>query len=64
MSWRLYWDESDLPFYYSLAKTFTLANRYFCSVPAQTYPNRRFLLAATAFGLISTDTSSMTRTAP
>ena len=22
-----YWDEPDLPFYYSMAKTFTLANR-------------------------------------
>ena len=37
-----YYTEDDLPFYYSLANTFTLANRWFCSVPAQTYPNRRF----------------------
>jgi phospholipase C len=50
-----YYTEDDLPFYYSLAKTFTLANRWFCSVPAQTYPNRRFLMAGTASGLISTD---------
>ena len=26
-------------------RTFTLANRWFCSAPCQTYPNRRFLLA-------------------
>ncbi|HWE56491.1 MAG TPA: alkaline phosphatase family protein [Acidimicrobiales bacterium] len=50
-----YYTEDDLPFYYSLAKTFTLANRWFCSVPAQTYPNRRFLMAGTASGLVSTD---------
>ena len=59
-----YWDESDLPFYYSLSKTFCLANRWFCSAPCQTYPNRRFLLAGTAFGLISTDTSSITQNPP
>ena len=53
-----YYDEKDLPFYYSLAKTFTLANRWFASAPAQTYPNRRFLYAGTAYGNISTDTSS------
>ena len=53
-----YYDQKDLPFYYSLAKTFTLANRWFASVPAQTYPNRRFLYAGTAYGNISTDTSS------
>jgi phospholipase C len=60
----IYWDEPDLPFYYSLAKTFCLANRWFCSAPCQTYPNRRFLLAGTAFGLISTDTSSLTQNPP
>jgi phospholipase C len=59
-----YWDEPDLPFYYSLSKTFCLANRWFCSAPCQTYPNRRFLLAGTAFGLISTDTSSITENPP
>ena len=53
-----YYDEKDLPFYYSLATTFTLANRWFASAPAQTYPNRRFLYAGTAYGNISTDTSS------
>jgi phospholipase C len=54
-----YWSEPDIPFYYSLAKTFTLANRWFCSAPCQTFPNRRFLLAATANGLISTSDTSV-----
>ena len=54
-----YYTEDDLPFYYSLAKTFTLANRWFCSVPAQTYPNRRFLMAGTASGVVSTDLSTV-----
>jgi phospholipase C len=60
----VYWDEADLPFYYSLAKTFCVGDRWFCSAPCQTYPNRRFLLAATAFGLISTDTSKVFQDPP
>jgi phospholipase C len=60
----LYWDESQLPFYYSLANTFCVGDRWFASAPCQTYPNRRFLLAGTAFGLISTDTSSVTQDPP
>ena len=60
----VYWDEADLPFYYSLAKTFCVGDRWFCSAPCQTYPNRRFLLAGTAFGLISTDTSKVFQDPP
>ena len=59
-----YYDESDIPFYYSLANAFCLANRWFCSAPCQTYPNRRFLLCGTAFGLISTDNSSVMQSPP
>jgi phospholipase C len=47
-----YWGHRDLPFYYSIAKTFTLANRWFCSAPCQTYPNRRYLMAGTSWGQI------------
>jgi phospholipase C len=50
-----YWDKSDLPFTYSLAKHFPIGQRYFCSVLAQTYPNRRFLFTGTASGLIATN---------
>ena len=39
--------------------TFTLANRWFCSAPCQTYPNRRFLMAGTAYGDIATDAESL-----
>ena len=35
------------------ASTFPLCDRYFCSVLAQTYPNRRFLLAGTASGIVT-----------
>jgi len=50
-----YWDESQLPFYYDLARTFPLCDRWFASAPCQTYPNRRYLQAATSVGLVATD---------
>ena len=40
-----YWNSADIPYYYSLGQVFPVADRWFCSVLAQTYPNRRFLLA-------------------
>jgi phospholipase C len=48
-----YLDETDLPWYYSFARTFGIGDRYFSSVMAQTFPNRRFLQAATAAGQVS-----------
>jgi phospholipase C len=54
-----YWTEDVLPFAYSFARTFCLANRWFCSAPCQTYPNRRFLMAGTAYGDIATNTESL-----
>jgi phospholipase C len=54
-----YWTEDVLPFAYSFARGFTLANRWFCSAPCQTYPNRRFLMAGTAYGDVSTDSESL-----
>ena len=47
-----YWTEQDLPFYHGLARTFPLADRWFSSCLGPTFPNRRFLLAGTAHGLI------------
>jgi len=47
-----YWDQQDLPFYYGLAKAFPLATRWFSSCLGPTFPNRRFMIAGTAHGLI------------
>jgi len=49
-----YWTGEDLPFYYGLARTFPIGDRYFASCLAQTFPNRRFLQAGTASGLVAT----------
>jgi phospholipase C len=59
-----YWDQRILPFYYSLASQFPVCDRYFSSTLCQTYPNRVFLMAATAAGLVSTDTPPPTVTPP
>jgi phospholipase C len=59
-----YYPASVLPFAYSLAGSFTVANRWFCSAPCQTYPNRRFLMAGTAYGNITTDTTSLSDPPP
>ena len=47
-----YWTEAELPFYYGLARTFPLADHWFSSCLGPTFPNRRFLIAGTANGLI------------
>jgi phospholipase C len=47
-----YFTSDDLPFTCGMAKSFPIADRYFCSAMAQTDPNRRFLIAGTALGLI------------
>ena len=47
-----YWTGEDLPWSYSLATIFPLADRWFASVLGQTYPNRRYLLAATSAGMV------------
>jgi len=48
-----YWQDEDQPFYYSLARLFPIADRYFCSVLGQTFPNRRYLISATSIGQVN-----------
>jgi phospholipase C len=45
-----YFDETDLPFYYALARTFAMSDAHFCSLLGPTQPNRQFYWAATSFG--------------
>jgi phospholipase C len=47
-----YFTHEDLPFTCGMARTFPIADRYFCSAMAQTDPNRRYLIAGTSLGLI------------
>ncbi len=48
-----YWTGVDVPFYYGLAKTFPLQDRWFASSFGQTYPNRRFLWCGSALGTVN-----------
>ena len=45
-----YYDASTLGYYYALANTFALGDRYFAAVPGPTFPNRMFALSASSFG--------------
>ena len=47
-----YWNGKDLPWAYSLATTFPVADRWFAPILGQTQPNRRYLLAATSVGMV------------
>jgi phospholipase C len=55
-----YWQQEDQPFYYSLASVFPLADRYFCSLLGQTFPNRRYLIGATSIGQVNDTTPNAT----
>ena len=55
-----YWDGADQPFYYSLAQRFPIADRYFCSLLGQTFPNRRYLMSATSMGMVNDTTPALT----
>ena len=55
-----YWEQADQPFYYSLASVFPIADRYFCSVLGQTYPNRRYLISATSIGQVNDTLPALT----
>ncbi len=59
-----YYTPAVLPFAYSLAAEFTIGDRWFCSLPGPTYPNRRFLLAGTAFGGTVTSLDSLLDSPP
>jgi phospholipase C len=47
-----YYDKQDLPFYYWLADTFAISDRYFASLPGPTHPNISFYFHATACGFL------------
>ena len=49
-----YYNQTDLPFYYGLAQTFAINDRYFSSVIGPTFSNRSYELAGTSFGHVTT----------
>jgi len=49
-----FYTQDDLSFYYALAQTFAINDRYFAPLLGPTFPNRAYALAATSFGHLST----------
>lgn len=45
-----FYTQDDLPFYYKLAESFAIDDRYFAPVLGATFANRSYLMAATSFG--------------
>lgn len=50
-----FYNQNELPFYYQLAQSFGISDRYFASILGPTFPNRAYLSAATSFGHITTN---------
>lgn len=46
-----YFNAEDLPVYDHLAREFTICDRWFCSIPGPTQPNRAYALAGTSEGI-------------
>ncbi|TMK46940.1 MAG: hypothetical protein E6G66_11575 [Actinobacteria bacterium] len=46
------WDPKTIPAIARLATSFALCQRWFCSVPGETWPNRQFAHAATSAGTV------------
>ena len=49
-----FYNQDEIPFYYSMAAQFAINDRYFASVLGPTFPNRAYLVAATSFGHLTT----------
>ncbi len=50
-----FYTDVDLPFYYGLAETFAISDRFFAAVIGQTFPNRAYFGAGTSFGHLTTN---------
>lgn len=46
-----YFEADDLPFYSSIARRFTVLDRYHCSILGPTFPNREYMHAAQSGGI-------------
>jgi phospholipase C len=54
-----YYTSDELPFYYFLANTYAIADRYFSSVRSDALPNRHYLLMAASGGALEASTDGV-----
>jgi phospholipase C len=52
-----FYNQDEIPFYYGLAQSFAISDRFFSSVLGPTFVNRSYLMAATSFGHLTTSDS-------
>jgi phospholipase C len=52
-----YYDESDLPYYYALARNFALGDHYFAALLGPTWPNRMFMQSGSSFGKVGNNSA-------
>lgn len=50
-----FYNQDEIPYYYGLAQSFAISDRFFSSVVGPTFPNRSYLVAATSFGHLTTN---------
>jgi phospholipase C len=50
-----FYTQDEIPFYYGLANSFAISDRFFSSLLGPTFPNRAYLLAATSFGHLTSN---------
>ena len=55
-----YYLESDLPFHGPAARNWTVCDRYFCSILAETYPNRFYMHSGATSKLHNSDSPTVT----
>jgi phospholipase C len=48
-----YYDETDLPYYYALARSFAISDRHFASALTNSWTNRLYFMAGTSYGITS-----------
>ena len=53
-----YYDDGDLPVLHALAKTFTVCDKWFSSIPGPTWPNRVFMHTGTSKGYVNNGISN------
>ena len=49
-----YYTEADLPYYYWMARSFSMSDRHFCSLLGPTWSNRFYFYAGTSWGNVKT----------
>jgi phospholipase C len=59
-----YYDASGVPVYDKLASQFTICDRWFASIPTDTFPNRLYAMSGSSDGMLTTPTDASVASNP